>query len=149
MSENQKVQRELQKISDKQFLLIMDDQANGLRTEKKYTDAELKDIHKQLVDQIKNLDHTKAETTKQIKKFDPDAPTEPEKQLEQYPELAEEMAKNQELLDFASKAERAGRLKQFFNMRAQLKTIAEQREELDSQRREIETAIPVLLRNKK
>ena len=124
-----KTHRELKKISDNQYMLYMDDEENRLHQEKGYSKHELKEAYESLK---LNLMQTKQAL---------DAAKKNAKSMKV--ELTEEEERILELMEKASKQSKYKELAQ------QIEGQEKDYEMYKSQMKEIETAIPEVLRSKK
>ena len=104
------------------YLLITDDETQGLRTEKKYKKTELKEIHCLLTTQIQQARMQKADLVKNISKL----------QIDDSPQLRE----------FATKVKAAITIEEYDKLNEQLKMVREDLDTFAKQKLEIEAKIP-------
>ncbi len=122
-------QRELKKINNKEYLLVIDDEENKLRTEKGYAKDELKEIFLSMKVQRSNLIARRNILEKQIGKLD----------VEETPALKE----------FKEKLITAQKLAEKDKLEGELKMVKADIKQNNEQLLEISKSVPEITRGKK
>ena len=120
--------RKLEKIGS-EFKVIVENEENRSKTEKIYTKKELKDIHKEIVANINNIESAYSKTRKKVKELE---------------EIKE--SELTELREFIELAEKVKKYNDALSAEKQIPDFKKQLDELKEQKSEIEVVITELRR---